>query len=137
MAIYDYPRIRFNTALNALEMNIGGEDWILLPTSGGSTSAPLSGSVTPSTNASTYFYAVSGNATLNGPSDPLTDGQKVTFRILNDASHTVALATGAGNFRFSTDIPGYTNSVSLTDYIGAIWNAGASRWDVVAIIQGF
>ncbi len=31
MAIYDNYRIRFNTALNALQMNVGGEDWELVP----------------------------------------------------------------------------------------------------------
>lgn len=33
MAIYDNYRLRFNTVLNALEMNVGGEDWELVPQS--------------------------------------------------------------------------------------------------------
>ena len=86
--------------------------------------------------ASEFTTTVSGTLTLNGPANP-TNGQKVVFRILNDASHSVTLATGSNNFRFGTDIPSYTNSVSLTDYIGAIWNSAASRWDVVSISQGF
>lgn len=95
------------------------------------------GTVTPvATAGSEFTIAVSGNITLNGPSSP-TNGQKVVFRILNDGSHSVTLATGAGNFRFGTDITGYTNSVSLTDYIGAIYNGPATRWDVVSIVQGF
>lgn len=32
MAIYDYPRLRFNTSLNLLEMNVGGENWLPIPT---------------------------------------------------------------------------------------------------------
>jgi len=96
-----------------------------------------SGTITPdATTGNTYYIAVSGTVTLNGPSNGV-DGQKVTIKILNDASHSVSLATGSGNFRFGTDITSYTNSVSLTDYIGAIWNSSALRWDVVAIIQGF
>ena len=102
-----------------------------------STNSALTGTVTPVTGAANYFYTVSGSTTLHGPASPSADGQKVTFRILNDGSNSVTLATGTGNFRFGTDITGYTNSVSLTDYIGAIWNAGASRWDVVSVIQGF
>jgi len=102
-----------------------------------SVNAALTGTVTPVTNVNNYFYTVTGNTTLNGPASPTADGEKVTFRILNDATHSVTLATGAGNFRFGTDIPNYTNSVSLTDYIGAIWNNADSRWDVVSMIQGF
>jgi hypothetical protein len=95
------------------------------------------GTITPdATVGPTYETAVSGNITLNGPSSPV-DGQKVTFRILNDASHSVTLSTGSGNFRFGTDIPSYINSVSKTDYIGAIYNSGSSTWDVVSLIQGF
>jgi hypothetical protein len=95
------------------------------------------GTVTPvATAASTFTMIVSGAVTLNGPSSPV-NGQKVTFRILNDGSHSVTLATGSGNFRFGTDITGYTNSVSLTDYIGAIYNLPALSWDVVSLIQGF
>lgn len=84
----------------------------------------------------TLYTTVTGAVTLNGPSNGV-DGQKLTFRILNDGSHSVTLATGSGNFRFGTDITSYTNSVSLTDYIGAIYSSAASRWDVVSIIQGF
>lgn len=95
------------------------------------------GTITPvATTASTFTMTVTGNVTLNGPSSPV-NGQKVIFRILNDGVSTVTLATGAGNFRFGTDITAYTNSVSLTDYVGAIYNSPATRWDVVSVIQGF
>jgi hypothetical protein len=96
-----------------------------------------SGSITPdASTANTFSCAVAGAVTLNGPSNGV-DGQKVTFRIINDASHMVTLATGSGNFAFGTDITSYTNSTSLTDYIGAIWSTAASRWHVVALNQGF
>lgn len=95
------------------------------------------GTITPdASTANTFYIAVSGNVTLNGPSNGI-DGQKITVRILNDGTHSVSLASGSNNFRFGTDITSYTNSVSLTDYIGVIWNSAASRWDVVSIIQGF
>jgi hypothetical protein len=96
-----------------------------------------SGTITPDASLGNTFYtAVSNTVTMNGPSNGI-DGQKITFRILNDASHSVTLATGANNFSFGTDITSYTNSVSLTDYIGAIWNSASSRWNVVSLIQGF
>lgn len=31
MAIYDYPRIRYNTVAGVLEMNIGFENWVTIP----------------------------------------------------------------------------------------------------------
>ncbi len=31
MAIYDYPRIRYNTVAGVLEMNIGFEEWVTIP----------------------------------------------------------------------------------------------------------
>lgn len=161
MAIYDYPRIRFNTVLNYLEMNVGGEDWEQLPTSGGGSFLPLSGgtltgaltqqkapvlnvsvlgttgTITPDgTLGPTYTIALTGNVTLNGPSSPV-NGQKVIFRITNDASHVVTLASGAGNFAFGTDIPSYTGTPSKTDYVGAIYSSSTSHWEVVAVNLGF
>lgn len=82
------------------------------------------------------IITISSTTTINGPTGGF-DMQKFTFRIRNDASHSVTLSTGAGNFRFSTDIPSYTNSVSKVDYVGAIWNGTDSLWDVVSVIQGF
>ena len=125
----------FSITTSYLPLTGGTLTGVLTPAS--STNAATTGYVTPVTGATNYFYTVSANTTINGPATPTADGQKVTFRILNDASHSVTLALGAGQFRFGTDITGYTNSVSLTDYIGAIWNAGAGCWDVVAVIQGF
>lgn len=97
-----------------------------------------SGTVTPDgTLGPTFTIAVASAVTLNGPSSPV-NGQKVTFRFINGASSAVVtLATGAGNFRFSTDIPSYVGTPSKTDYVGAIYNSTSSTWDVVAVIQGF
>ena len=66
MAIYDYPRIRFNTSLNCLEMNVGGEDWEPLPTNGGELSSTLTSSKLYVGNGSDLATAVnlSGDATL-------------------------------------------------------------------------
>jgi hypothetical protein len=126
------------TAGFVLTSNGTGSDPSCQPSGIGNVSATAtSGTITPdATTANTFSIAVSGVVTLDGPTGGV-DGQKVTFRIINDASHSVSLATGSGNFRFGTDITSYTNSVSLTDYIGAIWNAGDTRWDVVSVIRGF
>ncbi len=95
------------------------------------------GTVTPdAAGVSQLTVPVSGALTINGPTNGV-DGQKIVFRIVNDASHSVTFATGSGNFRFGTDITAYTNSVSLTDYVGAIYNATDTCWDLVSLIQGF
>jgi hypothetical protein len=97
-----------------------------------------SGTITPDgTLGPTFTIALAGAVTLNGPSNPV-NGQKVTFIFINGASsNIVTLATGSGNFRFGTDIPSYTGTPSKTDYVGAIYNSAATRWDVVSVIQGF
>ena len=84
----------------------------------------------------TFDFVVSGALTIHGPANPV-DGQRIVLRILNDASHTVTLATGPRDFRFGTDTTSYVNSVSLTDYVGAIYNGPASRWDVVSVVHGY
>jgi hypothetical protein len=91
-----------------------------------------------SSNFTNVLVDVDGALTINGPTNG-QQGRKITFVLEQDgAGHAVTFATGAGNFRFGTDIPSFTASgASKTDYVGAIWNADASRWDIVAVIQGF
>ena len=131
---------------------LNGNDALKMPLAGGTftgavtqNKAPIlnvnapagTGTVTPDgTLGPTFEITVSGALTLNGPSSPV-NGQKALLMIHNDASHSVTLATGAGNFAFGTDITSYTNSVSLTDLIGIIYSSAADRWYVASIIQGF
>jgi hypothetical protein len=127
----------YDTTLGVLS-EYNGTTWLNVGTSGIPVStATGTGTVTPSAvGASTVAITVSGTLTLNGLTGGV-DGQKVMYRILNDASHSVTFATGAGNYRFGTDIPTYTNSVSKTDYIGVIWNSVAGFWDLVSVVKGF
>jgi hypothetical protein len=66
MAIYDYYRIRYNTTLGYLEMNVGGEDWEALPTNHGDLTSTLASSKLFVGNASNLATGVnlSGDATL-------------------------------------------------------------------------
>ena len=53
-------------------------------------------------------------------------------------ARTLALNTGAGGFRFGSDIAALTQTASgKTDYIGAIYNGTDSFWDVVGYVKGF
>jgi hypothetical protein len=96
------------------------------------------GTVTPNAQGGYEIasFTVSGSLTINGPINGL-DGQKLTLRIINDGSHSVTLATGSGNFKFGTTFTSYTNSVSLIDYIGVIYDSTANLWHVVSLSQGF
>lgn len=127
-----------------LPLGINGSDQLTF--NGTVLSAPAgviviagSGTVTPNaTLGNTFSTTVTGPLTLNGPTGG-TDGQKVTFRLLQDGTgHSVTFSTGSGNYRFGTSIPSFTASgANKTDYIGAIFNSAASRWDIVAVCQGF
>lgn len=91
------------------------------------------------TRAPVYRLAASGDRSISVPSNP-TDGQKLVIAHVaaGGADRTLSLTTGAGGFRFGTDITVLTATVNgKTDYIGCIYNATDSRWDVVAVAKGF
>lgn len=101
----------------------------------------LSDGATPALDASlgnVFYLDAAGNRTIAVPSNA-TSGQKIVIRhFANGAARTLALNTGAGGFRFGTDITALTETGSgLMDYIGCIWNEVDSFWDVVAYIKGF
>jgi hypothetical protein len=116
-----------------------GTSWNALVKVGDPSTMTGTGTVTPDASLSnTLSTTVTGALTINGPTNGV-DAQKLTFRLLQDGTgHTVTFATGAGNFRFGTDITSFTASgANKTDYVGAIFNSTASRWDIVSVVQGF
>ncbi len=84
-----------------------------------------------------FRLTLTGNVTLSNPTNP-TDGQRITWEIIQDAtgSRTVTLDT---QFAFSTDIPSYTATVTASkrDMLTAQYNAGTSKWYVIAISKGY
>lgn len=101
----------------------------------------LTDGATPALDASlgnTFLLNAAGDRTIAIPTNP-TSGQKIT--IVHKASggtRTLSLNTGAGGFRFGTDITALTSTTSgLTDYISAIYNAADSKWDIVSYVKGF
>lgn len=142
-----------DTILQAIQ-KLNGNDALNLPLTGGTMTgaitqqkAPIiptadytASTATPVTPdarlVSVYNVTVDANLTINGFSNPYS-GQKIILQLHNDASHAVTFATGSGNFRFGTDITSYTATASKTDYVGVVWNAADSRWDIVSLIQGF
>ncbi len=105
------------------------------------TVVALTDGATPALDASlgTIFTLVAaGNRTIAVPSNA-TNGQKIIIRHLaSGGAQTLALNTGAGGFRFGTDITALTATTSAkTDYIGCIYNGTDSFWDVVAYSKGY
>ena len=100
----------------------------------------LADGLTPALDASLgniFYLSATSNATIGIPTNP-TSGQKITLRLLaSGASRSFALNTGALGFRYGTDITALTTTSSgKTDYIGSIYNAVGSSWDVVAYSRG-
>jgi hypothetical protein len=88
-----------------------------------------------------FHLIAAGNRTILAPSNApgVTRTQKIIIRHqASGANRTLTLTSGAGGFRFGTTVTGLTATLNgTTDYIGAIWNQPASRWDIVAYAKGF
>ena len=79
-----------------------------------------------------YIYtALAANLTINAPTGTPVDGDKLIFRILdNGTSRTLtwnATYTVIGTTLLTT------TTASKTTYVGCIYNANNTRWDVVAV----
>lgn len=121
------------------------------PTFTGTVTAPrlvsppvaLVDAATIATNAALgnlFRVTLGGNRTLGAPTNPV-DGQRVLWEITQDGigGRTLALAGGAGGFAFGTDITAVTltTAAGATDVLGAIYNAAADRWRVLAFAGGY
>lgn len=87
--------------------------------------------------ASHFRVTLGGNRTLGNPTNP-TDGQKVTWEIIQDGTGSRTLAFGSA-FAFGTTITGFTATTTLNkrDFIGAIYNSTAAKWYIVAVAKGY
>lgn len=96
---------------------------------------------TPALDASLgdmFTLTAAGDRTIAVPSSPSAWQRIIIAHTASGANRTLALNTGAGGFRFGSDITGLTATVSgKTDYIGAVYNSTSSRWDVVSYMKGF
>lgn len=87
-----------------------------------------------------FRVTLGGNRILGVPTNP-SDGQMVIYEIKQDGfgNRTLALASGAGGFRFGTDLTSITLSTTAgaVDLLGVRFNATANRWWVMAFLRGF
>lgn len=107
-----------------------------------STPDTLTDAATIATNAALgnrFRVSSATDRTLGVPTNP-TDGQQCVWSWTNtDASdHTLTLDTGAGGFRYGTDVTTLTATLAgKTDHITAIYNLAANKWDVVGVSKGY
>ena len=97
------------------------------------TSAASASSLTPDISASdVYAYtALAAGLTINAPTGTPLDGDKLIFRLL-DNGVSRALTWNATYTVIGVTLP-TTTSVSKTTYVGCIYNANNTRWDVIAV----
>jgi hypothetical protein len=94
-----------------------------------------SGATITPTGSSTQFNvtALAESATFAAPSGTPTDGQKLTIRILDNGTPQT-LAWNAVYQVIGTTLPTTTVANKYT-YVGCIYNAQSSKWDVVSVAQ--
>lgn len=101
----------------------------------------LSDGATPALDASlgkVFALTAAGNRQIAVPTNPKFDGDVIIIRhTASGASRTLSLNTGAGGFRYTTDVTALSATAQdKTDYIGCMWHATDSKWDVISYIKG-
>jgi hypothetical protein len=97
------------------------------------TSAASASSLTPSVaTADIYAYtALAAALTINAPTGTPVDGDKLIFRLLDNGTGQT-LTWNATYTVIGVTLP-TTTTASKTTYVGCIYNANNTRWDVIAV----
>jgi hypothetical protein len=97
------------------------------------TTAATASSLTPSiATADVYAYtALASGLTINAPTGTPVDGDKLIFRLLDNGTAR-ALTWDATYTVIGTVLP-TTTVISKTTYVGCMYNANNTRWDVIAV----
>lgn len=149
---FNTARLGSGTANNTKYL-AGDSTWKDLPAAGGDAttstaqtftnkrinprvSSTASGSTLTPTVASfdQYAYtALAANLTINAPTGTPVNGNKLIFRI-KDNGTSRTLTWNAAYRAVGVDLPTAT-VVGKTLYVGAIYNAADTKWDVIAVAQ--
>jgi len=101
----------------------------------------LSDGATPALNASlanVFTLSAAGDRTIAVPSNAVSGQKIVIAHTASGGARTLSLNTGAGGFRFGSDISALTQTASgKTDYVGCIYNGTDSFWDIIAVVKGY
>jgi hypothetical protein len=103
-----------------------------------SSSSASPATITPDIQANDQYSvtALANALTINAPTGTPVDGNKLLFRILDNGTAR-ALTWDATYTAIGTTLP-TTTTVNKTTYVGCVYNANNTRWDVVDVnIQGY
>jgi hypothetical protein len=82
--------------------------------------------------ADIYAYtALAANLTINAPTGTPVDGDKLIFRLLDNGTART-LTWDATYTVIGVSLPAATTANKMV-YVGCIYNAANTRWDVIAI----
>jgi hypothetical protein len=97
------------------------------------TSAASAATLTPDVSAAdVYAYtALAANLTINAPTGTPVDGDKLMFRLLDNGT-TRTLTWNATYTVIGVTLPTATTA-NKTVYVGCVYNANNTRWDVIAV----
>jgi hypothetical protein len=97
------------------------------------TSAASASTLTPSVaTADVYAYtALAAGLTINAPTGTPVDGDKLIFRLLDNG--TARALTWNATYTVIGVILPTTTTINKTTYVGCIYNANNTRWDVIAV----
>jgi hypothetical protein len=97
------------------------------------TSTTSASSLTPDVSAADiYAYtALAANLTINAPTGTPVDGDKLIFRLLDNGTSRT-LTWNATYTVIGVTLPTSTTASKMT-YVGCIYNAANTRWDVIAV----
>lgn len=101
------------------------------------SSTASAATVTPDVSAYDIyaFNALAANLTINAPTGTPVDGDKLFFRILDNGTSRT-LTWDSTYTQIGVPLPTAT-TINKTSYVGCIYNANASRWDVVSVTTQF
>ena len=90
-------------------------------------------SITPDIQANDQYNvtALATSLTINAPTGTPVDGNKLLFRILDNGTPQ-SLSWNATYTAIGTALPS-TTTANKTTYVGCIYNANNTRWDVIAV----
>lgn len=102
------------------------------------TDAGTSGTLTPTGDTADQYQmlGLSGPVTIAAPSGTPVSGQSLKLRLKdNGTGRALTWTTSSGGYRvIGTTLPG-TTVANKNLYVGCIWNATDTYWDVVAVAQ--
>jgi hypothetical protein len=84
-----------------------------------------------------FRVTLGGNRTLGAPTNPV-DGQKAMWEFIQDGTGSRTISLNAV-FAFGTDISSVTltTTAGARDFMGAVYNASATKWYVIAFVKGY